>query len=287
MTKTWFITGATRGLGKDIALAALGAGENVVATGRKAEDVQVALADADAGERLLAIALDVADATRPAQVVEAAIGRFGRIDVLVNNAGYGQLGHFETLTPAQIEAQYRTNVFGLYDVTRAVLPGMRAQASGHILNISSIGGVVGFGGCAAYTSSKFAIEGFSEDVAIDVRPFGIRVTIVEPGFFRTDFLEGSSVKYGDVAIDDYAEADASQRAQYGAHSGKQAGDPKKLADALLRIVAADEPPLRYAAGSDAVRMTRETLEKRLAELDRWRELSEGTDFEDTALADAA
>ena len=282
MSKTWFITGATRGLGKEIALAALGAGENVVATGRKAEDVEQALAEANAAERLLAIALDVADVSRPVEVVQAAVERFGRIDVLVNNAGFGQLGFFETLAPAQIEAQYRTNVFGLYNVTRAVLPQLRAQRSGHILNISSIGGVVGFGGAPAYTSSKFAVEGFSEDMAIDLKPFGIHVTIVEPGFFRTDFLEGSSVRYGDVAIDDYAEADATQRATYGAHSGKQLGDPRKLGQALLNIVAADAPPLRYAAGSDAVQMTRDVLEKRLAELDRWRDLSVSTDSDDPA-----
>ena len=278
MSKTWFITGATRGLGKEIALAALDAGENVVATGRKAADVENALAEARAGARLLAVALDVTDAS-PAEAVKAALERFGCIDVLVNNAGFGQLGFFETLTPEQIEAQYRTNVFGLYNVTRAVLPHMRAQRAGHILNISSIGGVVGFGGAAAYTSSKFAIEGFSEDMAIDLKPFGIRVTIVEPGFFRTDFLENSSVKYGEIAVDDYADADAKQRETYGALSRKQLGDPKKLGQALLRIVAEDEPPLRYAAGSDAVKMTRDALEKRLAELDRWQDLSKSTDSE--------
>ncbi|MET0314517.1 MAG: oxidoreductase [Hansschlegelia sp.] len=284
MSKTWFITGAARGIGKEIALAALGAGENVVATGRKARDVETALAGANAGDRLFAVALDVTDDTRPPEVVQATVERFGRIDVLVNNAGYGQLGFFETLAPDQIEQQYRTNVFGLYNVTRAALPQMRKQRSGHVLNISSIGGVVGFGGAPAYTSSKFAIEGFSEDLAIDVKPFGIRVTIVEPGFFRTDFLDGSSVRYGEVAVDDYAEADAQQRAQYGAHSGKQLGDPRKLGQALLRIVAEDEPPLRYAAGSDAVKMTRDALEKRLAELDRWRDLSESTDSNQTATA---
>lgn len=276
MGKTWFITGATRGLGKEIALAALDAGENVVATGRKAEDVAKALAEASAGDRLLSIALDVTDDSSP-QAVEAAVARFGRIDVLVNNAGFGQLGFFETLTPAQIEAQYRTNVFGLYNVTRAVLPQMRARRAGHILNISSIGGVVGFGGAAAYTSSKFAIEGFSEDMAIDLKPFGIHVTIVEPGFFRTDFLENSSVRYGEVAVADYHEVNTKQREKYGALSRKQLGDPKKLGQALLRVVAQDEPPLRFAAGSDAIRMTRDALEKRLAELDRWKGLSESTD----------
>ena len=287
MSKTWFITGATRGLGKEIALAALRAGENVVAAGRKAEDVSKALAEAYAGDRLLAVALDVTDADRIPAAVDAAIERFGRIDVLVNNAGYGQLGFFETLTPAQIEAQYATNVFGVFNVTRAVLPRMRAQRSGHVLNISSIGGVVGFGGSPAYTSSKFAIEGFSEEMAIDLEPFGIHVTIVEPGFFRTDFLDGSSVKYGEVEVGDYAEAVAKQREQYGSHSGKQLGDPKKLGRALIEIVAADAPPLRYAAGSDAVRMTRDALEKRLAELDRWSALSASTDSEDTRQTEAA
>ena len=280
MIKTWFITGATRGLGKEIALAALRAGENVVATGRNAKDLKKALAEANAGDRLLAVALDVTDNARPSDVVEAAVERFGRIDVLVNNAGYGQLGFFETLAPQQIETQYWTNVFGLYNVTRAVLPQMRAQRSGHVVNISSIGGVVGFGGSPAYTSSEFAIEGFSEDMAIDLKPFGIHVTIVEPGFFRTDFLEGSSVKYGELTLGDYAEADVEQRVKYSSHSGNQLGDPKKLAQAMLQIVAADQPPLRCAAGSDAVRMTREALEKRLAELDRWRDLSESTDSED-------
>jgi NAD(P)-dependent dehydrogenase (short-subunit alcohol dehydrogenase family) len=262
VTKIWFITRAPRGLGKEIALAALGAGENVVASGRNVEEVETALAGTKAADRLLAIALDVTEEDGPAGAPQASVERFGRVDVLVNNAGYGQLGYFETLAPEQTEAQYRTNVFGLYNVTRAVLPQMRGQRSDHIFNISSIGGVVGFGGAPAYTSSKFAIEGFSEDIAIELTPLGVPVTIVEPGFFRTDVLEGRSVKHGKVSIDDYAEADAKQRDHYGAHSGKQLGDPKKLGAALLRIVAAQELPLRYAAGSDAMKMTRDVLEKR-------------------------
>ena len=280
MSKIWFVTGASRGLGAEIAKAALGAGHSVVATGRKAEGIEEALVGADAGERLMATALDVTDPDRAAAVMRDAVARFGRIDVLVNNAGFGQLGAFETLSPQQIEQQYATNVFGLFNITRAVLPQMRAQRAGHILNISSIGGVVGFGGACAYTSSKFAIEGFSEDMAIDLKPFRIKVTTVEPGFFRTDFLDSSSVKYGDVEVADYAEIVRKQREHYGEHSHQQLGDPKKLGAALVKIVAEDEPPLRLAMGSDSVRMTRETLEKRLAELDRWRSLSETTDHED-------
>lgn len=191
------------------------------------------------------------------------------------------------VTAARVARQYATNVFGLFNVTRAALPQMRAQRSGHILNISSIGGVVGFGGACAYTSTKFAVEGFSEDLALDLKPFGIHVTIVEPGFFRTDFLDQSSVKYGDIELDDYAEADRKQREQYGAHSHRQLGDPEKLAVALVKVVAEAEPPLRLALGSDAVTMTRSTLEKRLAELDRWRDLSESTDHDNAPAADHA
>ncbi|MDX3899314.1 MAG: oxidoreductase [Sphingobium sp.] len=280
MDKIWFITGASRGLGLEIARAAIAANDKVVATGREAAAIERAFADEDAGDRLLALALDVTDPDRAETATAEAISTFGRIDVLVNNAGYGQLGYFETLTAEQIERQYGTNVFGLFNVTRAVLPHMRRQRSGHILNISSIGGVVGFGAAAAYTSTKFAIEGFSEDLAIDIAPFGVHVTIVEPGFFRTDFLDSSSVKYGDIAVNDYAARDKELREHYGAYSHRQLGDPRKLGQALLEIVDAEEPPLRFAAGSDSVKMTRDTLERRLTELERWRGLSETTDHED-------
>jgi len=279
MGKVWFVTGANRGLGKEIALAALGNGDRVVACGRKAEAVEKEFAAMGAGERFLALALDVTEQDQSTEAVREAVLKFGRIDVLVNNAGYGQLGFFETLTPEQMERQYATNVFGTFNVTRAVLPQMRAQRSGHILNISSIGGAVGFGGCPAYTSSKFAMEGFSEDLAIELKPFGISVTIVEPGFMKTDFLDSSSVKYGDQVIDDYASAVAEQQAHYGDRNHQQLGDPKKFGQALLTVVAATDPPLGFAAGSDAVAMSRGALERRLAVLEQWRELSESTDGE--------
>ncbi len=284
MSKTWLITGAGRGLGYEIARAALEAGDNVVAAGRNASDVEKAFASEAVEEQLLAVALDV---TRPDQIaaaVKVAIDRFGRIDILVNNAGYGQIGFFETLTPEQLERQYATNLFGLFNVTRAVLPHMRRERSGHIVNIASIGGSLGFGGACAYTSSKFAVEGFSEDMAIDLKPFGIHVTVVEPGFFRTDFLDSSSVKYGDIEIDDYAERDAAQRAHYGEHSHQQLGDPRKLGRALVKISAEAEPPLRLTLGSDAVQMTRNMLARRLTELDRWESLSVTTDHAEASLS---
>jgi NAD(P)-dependent dehydrogenase (short-subunit alcohol dehydrogenase family) len=271
MTRVWLITGVSRGLGHALAQVALAAGDRVIGTTRSGDFPEGLSGD------LHVLPFEASDPAAAERLAADAFAKHGRIDVLVNNAGFGQLGFFETLTPEQIEVQYRTNVFGLYNVTRAVLPHMRAQRAGHILNISSIGGVVGFGGAAAYTSSKFAIEGFSEDIAIDLKPFGIHVIIVEPGFFRTDFLENSSVRYGEIAVDDYSEANAKQRETYGALSRKQLGDPKRLGQALLRIVAEDEPPLRFAAGSDAVKMTRDVLEKRLAELDRWQDLSKSTD----------
>lgn len=280
MSKTWLITGASRGIGEKIARAALASGDRVIATGRKADSVAKTLGDTNAADRLLPLALDVTAAGQAEAAVAEALGKFERIDVLVNNAGYGQLGFFETLTPEQVKAQYATNVFGLFNVTRAVLPMMRKQRAGHILNISSIGGVFGFGEAPAYTSTKFAIEGFSEDMALDLKPFGIHVTIVEPGFFRTDFLDGSSAKYGEIEIDDYAEADAKVREKYGEANHKQLGDPEKLADALVQIVAEPEPPLRLALGSDAVQMTRDTLARRLAELERWETLSQTTDHDD-------
>lgn len=279
MSKVWFITGATRGLGKHIALGALAAGEMVIATGRDVDELAAALAQVEVGDRLQVAAVDVRNKNQIEAAVEGAIERFGRIDVLVNNAGFGQLGAFETIPADVIEAQFATNVFGLFEVTRAVLPHMREQRAGHILNMSSIGGVVGFGGAAAYHATKFAIEGFSEDLAIDIQPFGIRLTIVEPGFFRTDFLEGSSVRYGSIDIADYEAAAVAQREKYGSYSRKQPGDPRKLAAALLKVVNSDEPPLRLAAGTDSVRMSRDALESRLAVLEQWRTLSESTDHD--------
>ncbi|AXA94038.1 oxidoreductase [Massilia sp. YMA4] len=279
MAKTWLITGAARGLGLQIARAALAAGDNVVATARNADAVRQAL-DGNDG-RVLAQALDVTDPAAPQRVVDAALARFGRIDVLVNNAGYGHLGIFEESTEEEVRQQLETNVLGLMRMTRAVLPAMRRQRAGHVVNMSSIGGIVPFDSCTLYGMSKFAVEGFSGNLARDVAPFGIRVTAVEPGFFRTDFLDPASVRFTASRIDDYAAAHATETA-YRAHSHQQPGDPVKLGQAIVRLVEANEPPTHLALGSDAVGFVGTELRRRLAELERWQALSVSTDHSDLA-----
>lgn len=274
MTKVWFITGAARGIGAEIAHAALAAGDSVVATGRDPEKLKGIFADH--GDRVLAVRLDVANENEAQAAAEAALARFGRIDVLVNNAGYGLLGVFEEVEPADIATQFATNVEGLFHVTRAVLPAMRAQRSGRIFNIASIGGVLGFKGASIYCATKFAVAGFSESLDPEVAPFGIRVTTVEPGFFRTDFLDGSSVRYGDKKIADYAALSTETRETYDGHSHKQAGDPKKLAKALLTLADAPEPPLHFLAGADAVAGAEGKIQAFSRDIETWRELSVST-----------
>jgi NAD(P)-dependent dehydrogenase (short-subunit alcohol dehydrogenase family) len=273
--RTWFVTGASRGLGADIVRAVLAAGDRVVATARNRQALVDTLGpDAD---NLLSLALDV---TRPDQVqaaVNAALARFGRIDVLVNNAGYGHLSVFEESTAADAQAQYDTNVFGLMHVTRAVLPAMRAQRSGRIFNISSVGGIVGGESGALYCASKFAVEGFSESLAGEVRRFGIHVTVVEPGFFRTDFLEPTSVRHASHAIADYAQVAADLKAFYDARSRNQAGDPLRLGQALVTLANAERPPVRWCAGTDALGMVQAKIDSLQGELDAWRDLSASTD----------
>ncbi|PVM80907.1 oxidoreductase [Caulobacter radicis] len=273
--RTWFVTGASRGLGADIVRAVLAAGDRVVATARNRQSLVETLGpDAD---NLLSLALDV---TRPDQVqaaVDAALARFGRIDVLVNNAGYGHLSVFEESTAADAQAQYDTNVFGLMHVTRAVLPAMRAQRSGRIFNVSSVGGIVGGESGTLYCASKFAVEGFSESLAGEVRRFGIHVTVVEPGFFRTDFLEPTSVRHASHAIDDYAQVAADLKAFYDARSRNQAGDPQRLGQALVTLANAERPPVRWCAGTDALAMVQAKIDSLQGELDAWRDLSASTD----------
>lgn len=276
-SKIWFITGANRGLGAAIAHAALANGDAVVAAARNPASVTEALGEA--GERLLPVALDVTDIGAAEAAVQAAIAQFGRIDVLVNNAGYGQFGAFEEIAPEAIERQFATNVLGLMHVTRAVLPSMRGRHSGHIFNMSSIGGYQGGDRYSIYAASKFAVEGFSESLSAELAEFGIKVTVVEPGFFRTDFLEGSSVRYGDTVVDDYAASSATSRAFYEQHSGKQAGDPAKLAAALVALVAAPTPPVRFAVGADAVEVVLQKNAHVQAEVDQWRALSTATAFD--------
>ncbi|WP_275791435.1 oxidoreductase [Pararhizobium gei] len=275
MSKVWFITGAARGIGKEVARAALAAGDKVVITGRNVEQLTKAYKGDD---DVLALQLDVSNEEQAATAVDAAVAYFGRIDVLLNNAGFGQLGLFEEIGSAAIVNQFNTNVFGLLNVTRAVLPVMRKQRGGHILNVSSIGGSVGFAGSTVYCATKYAVEGFSESLALEVADFGIKVSIVAPGFVRTDFLDSSSVRYGDKTIDDYAEVSANIRATYDSYSHKQAGDPKKLASAIVTLANQNEPPVRLLTGSDAIAMAREKIGKVDQEIDRWQDLSASTDI---------
>ncbi|WP_299966855.1 SDR family NAD(P)-dependent oxidoreductase [uncultured Roseobacter sp.] len=230
--KVWFITGASRGLGLQITKAALDAGDRVVATGRNADAVTKALPETDDA---LALQLDVTNATQADAAVAKTVDHFGRIDFLVNNAGYGQLGVFEEIEHEKIVRQFDTNVHGTMHVTRAVLPTMRLQKSGHIFNISSIGGALGFDIASIYCATKFAVEGFSECLALEVKPFNIGVTIVEPGFFRTDFLDESSIRYADQPISDYAEYAKAAQGFYQSQNHVQAGDPAKLGAALVRL----------------------------------------------------
>jgi len=275
MQKTWFITGAGRGLGAEIAKAALRAGDTVVAAGRQLAAVSDRLGPDS--ERLLSVELDVNNEAQAQAAVDAAVARFGTIAVLVNNAGYGQLGLFEETTVQDAQAQFGTNLFGVFSVTRAVLPVMRAARQGRIFNVSSLAGMRGVAFGSLYCASKFALEGFSESLAQEIAPFGIRVTIVEPGPFRTDFLSAESIRFGAHAVADYDDRRAVLQASFEQRNGKQPGDPVKLAEAVVQLASEPEPPLRFVAGSIAVDSISAKLVDMQTELDHWRPLSVGTD----------
>ena len=257
--KVWFITGAGRGLGVDIAKAALAAGHAVVATGRNVERVGAVLGDHD---DLQVVSLDVTDPAAAEAAVQVAVGRFGRIDVLVNNAGNFYAGFFEEITPEDFRAQIETTLFGPINVTRAALPVLRAQRSGLVITISSTAGLTGGEFLTAYTASKFGLEGWMESLAPEIAPFGIHTMLVEPGFFRTELLTPESTSYAAASIDDYAVRTKQTVDAWNSMNGKQGGDPAKLADALVSLASHQEPPLRFAAGADAVA----TFEKKAHEL---------------------
>jgi NAD(P)-dependent dehydrogenase (short-subunit alcohol dehydrogenase family) len=247
--KVWLITGAGRGLGVDIARAALAAGHSVVATGRDPAKVAGAVGD---HLNLLATTLDITRPQDAQAAVEAAVAKFGRIDVLVNNAGNFFAGFFEELSPEQVRNQIETLLFGPMNVTRAALPVMRKQRSGLVLTISSTAGIAGQMFCTAYAAAKFGVEGWMESLAPEIAPFGIRTMLVEPGFFRTELLSNDSTTYAPPTIDDYAERTREIVAAWKSMDGKQGGDPGKLADALVQLVDLKEPPTRFAAGADAM-----------------------------------
>jgi len=275
--KVWLITGAGRGLGVDIAKAALAAGHAVVATGRDPAKVEASVGHHD---NLLAIALDV---TRPHEAqgaVEATIAKFGQIDILVNNAGNFFAGFFEELSPEQVRDQIETLLFGPMNVTRAVLPVMRRQRSGVLLTISSTAGIAGQLFCSAYAAAKFGIEGWMESLTPEVAPFGIRTMLVEPGFFRTELLSRNSTTYALPTIDDYTDRTKEIVAAWKSMDGKQGGDAAKLAAALVKLVALNEPPTRFAAGADAIQTFETKAATLLVQAHAHRELSNSLAFED-------
>jgi NAD(P)-dependent dehydrogenase (short-subunit alcohol dehydrogenase family) len=273
--KVWLITGASRGLGAEIAKAALAAGDNVVATARDARSIAERFGDQ---QNLLALSLDVTDEASATRAVAAAVERFGRIDVLVNNAGFGVIGAVEETSAADVRRVYETNVFGLLAVTRAALPQLRRQRSGHILNLSSVGGYQSGAGFGVYCSTKFAVEGISEALHAELAPLGIAVTVIEPGYFRTEFLEAKSVVESGAVISDYAETSGKVRSFAKTVSMNQPGDPLRLAKAVVELTREKAPPLRLPLGSDTVAAIEAKHAFVSEELGKWRSVAVSTDF---------
>lgn len=274
--KVWFVTGASKGFGFDIAKAALIAGDKVVATVRNNPDQLRSALQHD--DKLLVVVLDVTKEAQVKEGVRDAISRFGRIDVLVNNAGYGLFGATEEATDEEVRKQYDTNVFGLLNVTRAVLPHMRDKKSGHIINISSL---FGYGastpGLGLYGSTKFAVEGISEGLALEVGPLGIHVTAVAPGLFSTDFVSASSYQAARLELDAYKDTVGALRKAVAHLDGNQPGDPAKLAQVIIRLAGSKHPPLHLPIGKDAVAAFRTATEKTRKDVDEWEEVSGSTD----------
>jgi NAD(P)-dependent dehydrogenase (short-subunit alcohol dehydrogenase family) len=276
MSKVWFITGAGRGMGVDIAKAALAAGNKVVATGRNTDKVAKALgSSAD----LLVVKLDITKAADAEVAVKAAVEKFGRLDVLVNNAANFYAGFFEELTAEQMERQLSTSLVGPMNVTRAVLPVMRKQRSGLIITISSTAGLIGFEFGTAYAASKFGLEGWMQSLHAEVEPFGINTITVNPGFFRTELLTEESTNFAERTIEDYNERRAQQIEFWKGYNGQQSGDPAKLAQALVTISRQEKPPLRFIAGADAVDTAEKVAKTLQQQTDAYRELSSSLAFD--------
>ncbi|MBC8732236.1 oxidoreductase [Paraburkholderia sp. UCT2] len=273
--RVWFITGASRGIGALIAEAALADGNAVVAAGRKVAAISERLGESAA---LLPVELDVTNEAQAKAAVQAAIEKFGRIDVLVNNAGFGLLGAVEESADDEVRRIYDTNVFGLLNVTRAVLPTMRANRSGHVINVSSIGGYRAAAGFGVYSSTKFAVEGITEALHAELRPLGIRATVVEPGYFRTDFLDASSLVVAPEVIDDYDETSGAVRRKAMQLNHNQPGDPTRLAAAMIALVDAASPPLRLPLGTDTLAAIAAKNAYVTQETETWKQLSSSTDF---------
>ncbi|MEV5027423.1 SDR family NAD(P)-dependent oxidoreductase [Paenibacillus sp. LPE1-1-1.1] len=277
MEKVWFITGVGRGMGTNFAKAALNAGHKVVATGRNPDAVAKAIGEA---ENLMVVQLDVTRPVDAQSAVKAAVDRFGTIDVLINNAAHFYGGFFEELAPDQIERQLQVALIGPMNVTRAVLPAMRKQRSGHIISISSGAGISGFEFNSAYAASKFALEGWMDSLQPEVSPFGIHTTIVNPGFFRTELLTEASSTFANPTIEDYADRRAGYMTFFNKQNGQQSGDPNKLAKALLMIASEAEPPRRFIAGADAIGIAEQKIADLRSQIDAYRDLSTSMAYED-------
>jgi NAD(P)-dependent dehydrogenase (short-subunit alcohol dehydrogenase family) len=275
MKKVWFITGAGGGIGAAIAIAALRNGDDVVVTDRNTEAMSERFAKF--GKQVLSLRLDVTEEREASAAVSAAVARFGGIDVLVNNAGYGHFGIFEETDDTDARRQFGVNFFGMLNVTRVVLPVMRTRRSGRIFNLSALGGLIGYANLSLYSASKFAVEGFSESLALEVSPFGIQVTIVAPGFMRTEFLAEGSLHQAPHRIADYSEAATQMGHFVKQNNGKQTGDPDKLGAALLHLASQDRAPMRFLAGSDAVALAGAKLQKMRDEFDSLADLSASID----------
>jgi NAD(P)-dependent dehydrogenase (short-subunit alcohol dehydrogenase family) len=277
MSKVWFITGAGRGMGLDIAKAALAAGHKVVASGRNTEKVARALG---VSPDLLVVKLDVSSPADAKAAFKAAIERFGRIDVLVNNAASFYAGYFEELSPAQMDLQLATSLVGPMNVTRAVLPLMRDQRSGKIISISSTAGLVGYEFCTAYSASKFGLDGWMEALQAEIAAFGIQTMIVNPGFFRTELLTRESTQFASLSVEDYRERRTQQEQFWTSQNGKQGGDPAKLAQALIKLESQDELPRRFLAGADAIATAEQKIAALQQQIDAYRELSSSLAIDD-------
>jgi NAD(P)-dependent dehydrogenase (short-subunit alcohol dehydrogenase family) len=274
MTRTWLVTGSSRGFGKALCETILDSGDNLIATARNPD--QLAGLEAGRPRRVRTASLDVTDEAQAQEAVALAVREFGALDVLVNNAGYGDIGSIEDTPLASFRRQIETNLFGTIIMTKAVIPHMRERRRGHIVQFSSVGGRRGAPGRAAYSAAKWGVEGFSEVLAGEMALIGVRVTIIEPGGFRTDFA-GSSTTI-DTGRPEYDAVVGAAARMQRAYDGNQPGDPRRGAQAVFDIVAADHPPLRLPLGSDAVGAIEQSDRARLAELDRWRSLSCSTDF---------
>lgn len=275
--KVWFVTGANKGIGAAIVKEALAQGYNVVAAARKTNEAERNLG---AHPNLLIVSLDICNEAQVNQAVEATIAKFGRIDVLVNNAGYGLLGYFEEMSEETIRRQIETNLFGTMKITRAILPVMREQKSGFVVTVSSTSGIKSVGGGAVYSASKFALEGWSEGMNIDMRPFGIRFMLLEPGAFRTDFANAdASMQLPDLQIEAYREGREKMAAVFSTMNGTQAGDPAKLARGLVKVVNSDDAPVRLLISKGAIPAVDAYYKARYAEFEKWQEVSADSDFE--------